>query len=115
MKQVYKINAEGFYVEPILIPNYFELVNPSLDELEDLPEDYTMPEPYVFPEDCIQVPPPNGLYKPKWNGEEWLEGKTDDEFELDSLFNQLKPNEAELAESEFEIKVLTLLMEMGVI
>jgi hypothetical protein len=56
LKQVYKIDNVGFYIEPVIIEG---------EEQEGL----------------ISFPIPEGLYKPKWNGEEWEEGLTQEEIE----------------------------------
>ena len=51
MKKVIKINDDGIFVEDVLLKNN---------------------EP--TPSDCIETPCPNGFYKPKWDGAEWVEG-----------------------------------------
>lgn len=53
MKQVYQIDNNGYYTKPVIIA-----VN------EDIPDD------------CIEIQPPNGLYRAKWNGLEWVEKGT---------------------------------------
>lgn len=70
-KQVYKIDDNGFYVEPVLV---------SVDE--------------ELTEDLVEIPFPNGLYRPKWTGTEWIEGATQEE--IDNIKNQQpEPNEVE--------------------
>lgn len=73
-----------------------------------------------IPEDCIteQLPQPLHFYKPKWNGEEWIEGETDEEKaerESQQLLESLKPSPSEIADAELEIKMLTMLKELGVV
>lgn len=58
MRQVYKIDSQGLYIEPVL-----------LNEGE------------VLPPECVEVKPVNGLYKHKWNGKEWVEGLPVEEVE----------------------------------
>jgi hypothetical protein len=60
MKQVYKIDSEGFYVEPVI-----------LSEGEELPSD------------CVEVAIPEGLYKAKFDGTAFVEGLT--QLEIDTL------------------------------
>lgn len=58
IKQVYKIDSAGYYIEPVIIGDSCEV-----------------------PLDCIKVIPPDGLYRAKWNGERWVEGLTKEEIE----------------------------------
>lgn len=59
MKQIIKVDSDGVYIEPVII--------------ED--EDET-------PSDCIETPCPDGFYKPKWSGSEWVEGLTQSEIDV---------------------------------
>lgn len=77
-KQVYKIDDNGFYVEPVLV---------SVDE--------------ELTEDLVEIPFPNGLYRPQWTGSEWIEGATQEE--IDNIKNQQpEPNEVEKIKQENE-------------
>ncbi|MBS4200274.1 hypothetical protein KHA93_11595 [Bacillus sp. FJAT-49732] len=67
MKQVYKINSEGFYIEPVIID-------------EDVEE---------TPENCVELAPSDGMYRPKWTGTEWIEDMSQEEIE--ALKNAPKP------------------------
>lgn len=58
MKKVLKVDKQGFFIEDII--------------LED--DDIT-------PSDCIETGCPDGFYKPKWNGEKWVEGLTQAEID----------------------------------
>lgn len=58
MQQVYRIDANGYYVEPVLI-----------DEDEETPPD------------CVETPFQDGMYKPQWDGTQWVEGLTQEEVE----------------------------------
>lgn len=51
MRQVYKIDSNGFYVEPVILQD---------DE--------------STPGDCLEVIPPEGFVKLQWNGTQWVEG-----------------------------------------
>lgn len=60
----------------------------------------------------------SGLYKPKWNGTGWEEGETAEEKairESQDKLNNLNPSPEAVKDAEIEVKVLTLLLEMGVI
>lgn len=59
-----------------------------------------------------------GLYKAKWNDAEWIEGATQEELEereSQHLLESLKPSQNEIANAELEIKILTMLTELGVV
>lgn len=90
--QFYKIDGDGFYVETVHIPEPTDLAN-----------------------DFITVRPPQGLYKPKWTGSEWVEGKTEAEFLEDAFLASLNPSSEELAKAGRELEVIELLLEMGLI
>jgi hypothetical protein len=59
MKQVYKIDSKGFYVEPVILS-----------------------ESEVLPSDCVEVIPTEGLFKAKWNGIAWEEGAVIDHLAI---------------------------------
>lgn len=64
-KEVYEIDDSGFIIERYLI---------SIDEdgnLSDLPEGNIIP---------IDLPQPN-FYRPKWDGEAWTEGLSQEEID----------------------------------
>lgn len=63
-KPIYEIDENGFVVE-IYVANFDEDGNP-VEELAG---------------EMILVLQPDGLYHPKWTGEEWVEGATQDEIE----------------------------------
>lgn len=62
MIQVYEIDTEGFYIQPVIIPKESE-------------------EESLY----ISIKPPDGLFKPKWDGEKWVEGLS--QKEIDELMN----------------------------
>ena len=55
------------------------------------------------------------FYKPKLVNGILVEGKTEEEFLQESLITALIPSQDKLDEADFEIKVITLLSELGVI
>ena len=57
MKQVFKFDSNGFYVEPVI-----------LDDKEGIPTD------------CTSVQPPDGLFKGKFVEGAWIEGLSADEI-----------------------------------
>lgn len=97
-KQVYEIDDNGFVVE-IYVAEFDDDGNP----IEDLAEN------------IITFDPPDGLYRPKWTGTEWVEDKSRAKFEEDEFLNSLLPSASEIENAEFEIKVLNTLMEVGLI
>jgi hypothetical protein len=66
MKQVYKYDEEGFFVEPVLIENN-----------------------EVLPVNCTESELPQPNYKPKFNGVEWVETLTQEQ--IDEIKNQPQP------------------------
>lgn len=86
MRQVFKIDSSGFYIEPVILN----------DE--------------STPSNCVEVVPPQGLYKLKWNGSSWVEGATQDEI------NAAKNPPPIVDETKKQLADLTLtLMMNGVI
>lgn len=61
-----KVDADGFFVEDVIV-----------DTSQEVPENY------------ISKPVPEGLYKPQWTGEEWVEGLSQDE--LEKILNAPRP------------------------
>ena len=55
----------------------------------------------------IKIDPPNGLYRPKWNGIEWVEDMA--QTDIDELNNQPKQPTAEERITELENTILTIL------
>jgi hypothetical protein len=51
--QYYKFDKNGYYIEPV-IADYGNVTNP-------------------MPDDVTEVRPPDGLYRAKWTGTEWVE------------------------------------------
>lgn len=58
MKKVLKIDSNGFFIEDVILKD---------DE--------------ITPNDCIEIFCPDGFFKPRWNGSEWVEGLTQEEIE----------------------------------
>lgn len=64
---------------------------------------------------ALAVPPSQGLYKPKWNGEAWEEGATQEY--IDNLKAQAEPTEPTLEEkvAEHDTKIVILEESIDVI
>lgn len=76
MIQVNRIDAAGFILEPLVV-----------NEMD------------VLQLDLVSTPVPEGLYKPKWTGAEWIEGATE-EYKT-SVDNPIRePTELELLKQE---------------
>lgn len=83
MKQVYKIDSEGYYIEPVILypreeEQEFEVTpEPYTDDDNNVirPDSYTETRKvavYDVPDDCVEPQPPS-YYKARWQGEEWIE------------------------------------------
>lgn len=83
-KQVYKVDENGIYIEPIIV-----------GEKEDIPYNY------------IDEKPPNGLYRPKWTGTEWIEDMTQEE--IDKMKSRPNPPTQEERIQALEAALLDLL------
>ena len=57
MRPVSRVDAQGFYVEDVLLG-----------------------DGEAVPEDCVGERPRDGFHAPKWTGEEWVEGKPEGEI-----------------------------------
>lgn len=68
-----------------------------------------------LPVNAVSEAIPFGLFKPKWDGAKWVEGKTQAEIDEEAFLNSLSPSADEIEIAEFEIKVLNTLMEVGLI
>lgn len=61
---------------------------------------------------------PRYVHQPSWNGVEWVESETQEEREIreiEEALEALNPTPEEIADSELEIKMLTLLMELEMV
>lgn len=85
MKQVYKYDDNGFYIEPILI-----------GKNEELPPNCT----------DLELPQPN--WKPKFDGVKWIETITQEE--LNEILNSPKPKTLEERQAATEAAIDFLLM-----
>jgi hypothetical protein len=81
-KQAYEIDENG-YIKEIYVVEFDEKGNP----LEELTEN------------MVIIDPPQGLYRAKWTGTEWIEDMTQEEIEI--LNNQ--PRESTTEEIQQEI------------
>jgi hypothetical protein len=80
MKKVIKIDASGLFVEDVLIA----------DDAET-------------PSDCIDSVCPDGFYRPKWNGSQWVEGLT--QAEIDAIIANAVTTEKSLEELAEEVQI----------
>lgn len=97
-KQVYEIYKDGYIKEIYVI------------EIDEIPFE-------ELSEDIIIQDPPNGLYKAKWTGTEWVEGLEQsklDEIEYQQYLDSLKPSEDEVKKAQMELLVMNLLFDMEV-
>jgi len=99
-KHIYKIDDKGF-VSDIEVGTFDTDGNLISHTVEYITMDY-----------------PPEYYKPRWTGIKWVEGETKEEKdgrEAQRLLESLKPSPSEIADAELEIKMITMLTEMGVI
>ena len=91
------IDEEGYYIDYIL-------------EIESTEGDVETPR-------FVTVRPPDGMYRPRWLDEtsEWVEAKTAEGFHLEESLRSLTPTNDEIIQAEFELKILNILMEVGLI
>jgi len=100
LKQIYRIDEFG-YLKEIYVKDFGEDGN-CVEEIA---------------ENIITVDPPQGLYKLKWTGTEWIEGLTQEE--INEINNQPKPLteieqlRLEQAQANTEMVELILAMILG--
>lgn len=85
MKKAYKIDNLGFYIEDVFV-----------DELGSLGNEY------------IDNYCPDGFYKPKWNGSEWVEGLTEEEIALKNT-TVLPKTELQILKETVDMLVMSML------
>jgi len=79
--------------------------------------DNQIEDEHGIPEDCIAVEVQEGLHLPKWDGEKWVEGKSQEE--IDAIRNApiqptpLEQIRLEQAQSNSEMIELMMAMMMG--
>ena len=58
-------------------------------------------------EEALDVEPAQGLYKPKWDGEKWIEGATQEEIDkIKNVPQEPAPEEFEKSQAEERFKSL---------
>lgn len=72
MKLYRKIDDNGLFLEDVLI--------------EEIPFRYDEEGNKIYDTHYIEMPVPQGFYKPKWNGTEWIEGMSQEE--INAMKNQ---------------------------
>jgi hypothetical protein len=100
MKLFRKIDEQGYFIEDVLFDSHPII---TVDEVEVLDPHY------------IDTPCDGGFYKPKWNGSEWVEGKSQEEIEYEEYLESIKPTDTEIQKAERELETIDLLLELGVI
>jgi hypothetical protein len=80
-KQVSKIDGDGFYVEPVIVK-----ANEGLSE------------------GLIADPVPPGLFKPKWDGDKWVEGLSAVEAEAQRTINNQHRKESALPDKVADLE-----------
>ena len=130
MKQFLKIDEEGYYIEPVIldpidnnegleiyfIEDYIELVL-KIDMPEDLDEfleDYNLPNLNrdTPKERMIGEPFTEGMYKPRWNGTEWVDEITEEELQAikDEALEQAKLQPPTVDEMSMKIRAMENVM-----
>lgn len=92
-KQVYEIGEGGFLKEI-----YIESVDENGKILDENKNHF------------ISIDPPSGLFKPKWTGEEWVEGATQEEIDEITKVEPSPPT-AEERINALEEALLLMMME----
>lgn len=102
MKKLVKVDNNGYLVfgEDLFI---YPITNDEGNESYDIPDGYT------------DIHYDGGYFKPRLVDGVWVEDRPFDDIEAERLLVSLQPTTQELADADLEIKVLTLLIEMGVI
>lgn len=59
--------------------------------------------PFEFGEDIIEVPCLESFYKPKWDGEKWIEGATIEEIEALAPQDTIEDLKAQLESTDYKI------------
>ena len=100
-KHIYQVNNAGFIEEVFL--GEFDDDGKLIDPVGD----------YV----TTDLPQPLPFYRPKWDGNQWVEGATEKElaeYKEQQLLENLKPSGEEIEDADLEVKILTMLSEMEV-
>lgn len=83
LRKVIRIDADGLYVEDVLLK-----------------------KGETTPNDCIDIPCPDGFYRPKWIGTQWVEGLTQEQIDALNNVPRLPATEERLASTESAILAL---------
>ena len=73
MKKLLRINEDGWFIEDVLVESV-PMIDGEVDEEGNMTQ---VPDPLY-----ISTPSTEGLYLPKWDGEKWVEGKTQAEVDV---------------------------------
>jgi len=78
-----KVDEQGYFIEDVLCDSYPTVLEVTVDSEGN--EQQTMVRDLTY----IETPCQEGLYKPKWIGEKWVEGLTEEEIKALSKPNPL--------------------------
>ena len=95
-----KIDEQGYFVEDVIVKE-----TPKIAQEDEEGNTIFLHDPQY-----IQIPCENGMYKPKWVGDKWIEGMKEEEIQ--SIKNTPKPK-TELEKMQ-EIVDMLLLDSLGV-
>lgn len=70
---------------------------------------------YELEDEVVSPIPPHVIYKARWTGTEWVEGKSQEEIDAEESLNSLIPTVDEVEHAENEMQILNILMEVGLI
>ena len=89
-----KVDENGLFVEDVILDE-----QPMIEQNEE-----SIPDPCYITE-----PVSHGLYNPKWNGSEWVEGLSDIEiYEITKTLTQEPTVEERLAQTEELLRTVTM-------
>ena len=90
MREAYKVDEQGFYIEPVLVQGN-EVARGLID---------------------VRIP--EGFHKPKFNGTSWIEGITQAELDVINNMPKVKSESEQIAELQSIVDQLLLDSLMGV-
>jgi len=98
MKEAIKVDLNGLYVEPVLVP----LSQTGVMEVQELPTEAVEEQEESVTGYIIAEKVPEGLYKPRWDfsNSVWVEGLT--QKEIDEIRNAPQPITTETRVSQLE-------------
>jgi hypothetical protein len=98
IKEVFKIDENGYIIEKHVVE--FDKEGNPLEELG---------------EDIITVTPPDGLYRAKWTGIEWIEDMSQEEIDELNKQPEKEPSEIEILGQEITMLKLSNITKDNII